>query len=135
MSKFSKKVFTTTAEYKTRDNRDNKFFKEIQVKTTDDIITDDCQLIVDSDTIAFSAAQVQEEAYVIVTNKDTNWTKEFKTKTDFKGAARTGGFIYKVDSDRAALESCTAKLERDRYCVMIAVPSEYKLSLGDKDGF
>jgi hypothetical protein len=31
--------------------------------------------------------------------------------------------IYNFDSDRADLESCESKLPRDRYCVMLAVPS------------
>ena len=50
------------------------------------------------------------------------------------GFAVAAFFIYNVDSDRASLESCNSKLERDRYCTMIAVPSEYELSLGEKDG-
>ncbi len=76
-----------------RDSKDNKFFKEIQVKNIKDIITDDCVVYLDSDTIAFKAAQVQEEAYVTVTNMSTGWTKDFKTKTEFKGAARKEGKI------------------------------------------
>jgi len=50
------------------------------------------------------------------------------------GFALAAVFIYNVDSDRVSLESCNSKLERDRYCVMIAVPSEYRLGLGEKDG-
>ena len=41
----------------------------------------------------------------------------------------SGATFYNLDSDRDALEACNSKLERDRYCVMVAVPSEYRLTL------
>lgn len=50
------------------------------------------------------------------------------------GIVISATFIYNIDSDRSTLASCNSKLERDRYCVMIAVPSEYRLGLEVKDG-
>ena len=50
------------------------------------------------------------------------------------GVLLCGLGVYNLDSDRASLDQCASKLERDRYCVMIAVPSEYKLVLEVKDG-
>lgn len=49
------------------------------------------------------------------------------------GIVISATFIYNIDSDRSTLASCNSKLERDRYCVMVAVPSEYKLGLGEKN--
>ncbi len=45
------------------------------------------------------------------------------------GAAFLAYLTITRDASQFELEACNAKLERDRYCVMIAVPSEYELTL------
>ncbi len=52
------------------------------------------------------------------------------------GLLASAYLVFTSDSRQIELEACDAKLERDRYCVMIAVPSEYKLTLpkGESNG-
>jgi len=71
-----------------RDSKENKYFKEIQVSDVKSIITEDFLLYVDADSLCYKAAAVQDEPYIIVTNKETGETSEFKNKTEFKGRAR-----------------------------------------------
>lgn len=72
---------------------DNKYFTSIQVKDVSSILTDDCVLYIDSDTIPFMAASLQDDNYVVVSHPEWDEAREFKNKTEFKGASRTEGVI------------------------------------------
>lgn len=76
-----------------RDNRDNPYFKEIQVKDISKIITDDCKFYWDFDTAIFQACSVQDENSIKVTCEIDGSVEYHKTRTEWKGRARTEGVI------------------------------------------
>lgn len=93
---------TTKDEYDYEDNRgyvkrrvtvDNKYFTNIQVKDVKSLLTEDCVLYIDCDTIPFMAASLQDDNYIEVSHPEWNDVQEFKNKTEFKGASRTEGVI------------------------------------------
>lgn len=71
----------------------DKLSGEIERKDYKDLLTEDCTLIVDTDTLCFNAAQVSEETKIKVINKSLGWEQTFKNRTEFKGRARTKGKI------------------------------------------
>ena len=77
-----------------RSNQDNKLFVEMQIKNVKDYITDDCYIVIDTDSIPFKAASGVEDDYISVTSSDgTIVEEEFDNKTDFKGGSSKAGVI------------------------------------------
>lgn len=72
----------------------------VEVKDWGKILTPDCTLVIDPDTLAFDASSVCEERKVLVKRKGKDWEKVFKNKSEFKGRARSeakmkeGDFLY-----------------------------------------
>lgn len=91
----------TTENSFIRSKKDNTLFVDYQVKNIKDLIADDCENVIDSDSIAYKCASSVEEDYIevrqlIPEEKDKLSVPEgitFKNKTEFKGGARTVGKI------------------------------------------
>ncbi len=67
---------------------DNKMFKNIQVKDIENYITEDCVCVIDSDTIAFRAAELQQKSFLSVKNKHTEEETILSNITEFKGLTK-----------------------------------------------
>jgi hypothetical protein len=78
---------------KKRVTSDNKYLKSIQVKDIKSIITDDCVLHLDCDSIPYFGASLQDDNYVIVTHLVSGREMVFKNKTEFKGGSNKEGVI------------------------------------------
>ena len=76
-----------------RSRKDNKIFKNIQVKDLKPLITPDCINYIDGDGFAFKVASSVEEDYIEVVNTVTKEIKEFSNVTAWKGGSRKEGVI------------------------------------------
>lgn len=84
-----------------RSKKDNTLFVDYQVSNIKHLVADDCENVIDSDSIAYKCASSVEEDYVqvdqlVVDEKDKLSVPKgitFKNKTEFKGGARTVGKI------------------------------------------
>lgn len=85
--------FSTKISNSKRITSDNKYLKSVQVKDVKSIITDDCVLHLDCDSIPYFAASQQDDNYIIVTHKKSGREMEFKNKTEFKGSSNKLGVI------------------------------------------
>lgn len=72
----------------TRDNRDNKLFKSIQVKDVTTITDDNTVYVWDFDGVPFKCAGLVEDDYIIATNVETKETTEAKNVTEFWGVGK-----------------------------------------------
>jgi hypothetical protein len=87
---------TESTEYKNkRITVDNKYLKKCQIKNIEDYITEDCVLYLDCDSIPYFAASLQDENYIVAKHIKSGNEKEFKNKTEFKGAGKKAGSISK----------------------------------------
>ncbi|BAV80862.1 putative exodeoxyribonuclease [Vibrio phage RYC] len=92
--KFGRKAKQSTQkEPSNRKTFDNKMLKMLQVIDLEDIVTDDLTVVIDSDTIPYRGAAKQDDNYVEVRHIASGQVKEFKNKTEFKGASRKEGVI------------------------------------------
>lgn len=76
-----------TTEYK-RDLSDNPVFKDYQVNDIKSIITDDCEVYYDADTLYYQAASNQENKFIKVTHKVEGWTEELAGVKVFRGLGK-----------------------------------------------
>lgn len=90
---FSKKATQGIEKKSNRITVDNKYLKAVQVKNVEEIISEDCVLWVDGDSIPYFAAALQDDNYVEVTHIKSGRSMEFKNKTEFKGSSRKEGVI------------------------------------------
>lgn len=81
----------TTFKEWTRDNRDNKLFKDLQVKDISKITNDDTVFVWDFDGVPFRAASMVEEDYLVATNVEDDTTHESKNVTEFWGVGKKVG--------------------------------------------
>ena len=76
-----------TTEYK-RDLSDNPVFKDYQVNDIKSIITEDCEVYYDADTLYYQAASNQENKFIKVTHKIEGWTEELAGVKVFRGLGK-----------------------------------------------
>lgn len=80
----------TTNGFK-RDNRDNKLFKDLQIKDISGILTDDAVFVWDFDGIPYKCSGMVEEDYIVATNVETGEKLEAKNVTTFWGVGNKVG--------------------------------------------
>ena len=70
---------------------------------TDAIDYTNCIAVVDADTILYQAALALQEDYITITHVDTEWTKDFKNVSAFRGRKKThdGGWIGEQNAKRS----------------------------------
>ncbi len=58
--------------------------------------------IIDVDTLIIHAALAGQESSILVTHKETGWTREFKNKTEFFGhhTKKEGGWLGNLNQSR-----------------------------------
>lgn len=83
----------TFNKVKKRITSDNKYLKGVQVKDIKNIITEDCILHLDCDSIPYFGASLQDDNYVIVKHLSSGREMTFKNKTEFKGSSNKAGVI------------------------------------------
>lgn len=74
----------------TRDNRDNKFFKELQIKDLSPYVDENTVFVWDFDGVIWKEASKAEDSYIIAKNLETEEEVEHKNITAFKGRTKKG---------------------------------------------
>lgn len=83
----------------------DKLLKYVECPDYKDLITDDCELIIDTDLLSFAAASSVESRSIIVKSKELDFEKSFKTRTEFRGRSRkdiagSGSFLDDWNTER-----------------------------------